>query len=171
MARLDRRVVLTHPAWALNLAACPGLPDAPTEAEALLELMARGRSCLHKSFWGVVDHAVEVLYVTWAGSVLRGRSPHHTLNYDRRLASPVHRVLWCGEPVALMELERPWPLAEQALAWAQAPDEPHHRWLLARYEQALADTAVVKTRAGRVDAPDGRRLSLVDHLTETFGPP
>ncbi len=171
MARLDRRVVIAHPAWALNLAAAPRLPDARTEAEALLELKTRGRSCLHKNFWGVADHALEVLYITWAETVLRGRSPLHALNYDRRLASPVHWVLWCGEPVAVMELERPWPLADQAQAWSQTPEAPHHRWLLERYTQALADTSVVKLRVGRVEAADGRRLSLVDHLTEAFGPP
>ena len=170
MARRDRRVVLAHPAWTLDVAAHPGLPDVPERTHALDALRRLGRSCLHRSFWGRVDSATEVLYVTWAESVLRGRSPYHRRNYDRRFESPVRWVLWCSEPVAVMELERPWPLSEQALVWASS-NEPHLRWLLERYEDGLADETVVKLHAERVHSPDGRRLTLVEHLTERFGPP
>ncbi len=175
MAAKDRTVIFSHARWRTYI---DGLDSEEFVhlSDALTLLCAKGASLHRFAAHGRQDNVYEMLFITQGDSVMNGRGYHNKENYDRLICSPVRWMHWGGEAVSLMATDDYYgrPLAPEAAQWrldTTSQWAPVSQWLLSRYEAALADDTVIKTKKGKVLKPDGKFQSLEDELIDRFGPP
>jgi hypothetical protein len=174
MAAIDRTEVFSQTLFGLSLST-KGWHHKTTEFESLDEalaaLKAEGASCAYTSPHGSWDSVHEVRYETWVESVLRGRPYYREGNYDWLTFSPIWRVHWFGQPIALMDLRPHGHKLEDTAKYYRGVETARGQWWLERYEGALQDPTVWKTLKGKVLIDGKAELTVEERCIDLYGPP